>query len=71
MHISVDGDFGFALRTFIEDFQIKGKLREKYLVRSTTVYKKEGNGLKVICYHHEIQPFDEAGQYIPTFTESS
>jgi ketosteroid isomerase-like protein len=69
MYITVDGDFGFALATFIEDFQIKGKPREKYLVRSSTTCKKEDGGIKVIYYHRDVQPFDDAGNYIPRYSE--
>lgn len=71
MHITVDGDFGFALGTFIEDFQTKGKPPEKYLVRSSTVYKKENGVIKVRYSHRDVQPFDEVGNYIPRYSEPS
>jgi ketosteroid isomerase-like protein len=61
-------DIALAWGFFIEEFQEKGRPRERARVRFSKVLTKGPNGWGILLYHRDIQPFAEDERYLRTLT---
>jgi hypothetical protein len=66
--VAVDGDIGLIWGFHTEEIKHKGRPPERYRVRSSATLRRDASGnWRTILSHRDIQPYNEDGQYIPTF----
>jgi len=66
VHTKVDGDVGVAWGFYTEEFQVRGRQRERVRARFSWTMRREGAAWRTIFFHRDAQPFDARGRYIPS-----
>ena len=68
IHTAVHGDVVVVWGLFTEDFKHRGRDPEVYRVRfSSAMFREEGNQLRTVLNHRDIQTFDKRGRYLPQY----